>query len=145
MILRFLISGSCYAQSHAFSTHFLRIFLNDLFLLAKLFRTFLVKIVKNLPIFIICCIFHTPNFFSLPVWWKNIRQFPAMGKNQNYWGGGDVSPPPRICSPDPVEHVFEIFAYNQTLEQIGSDFPSSENDYIYYTTLLAVYTSYLIG
>ena len=41
--------------------------------------------------------------------WKNIREFPAMGKNQNYWGdggqilgrgGGGVSPhPPPICSP----------------------------------------------
>ena len=37
MILKFL-SGSCYAQTHAFSTHFLQIFLMTFFLLAnKLF------------------------------------------------------------------------------------------------------------
>ena len=37
MILRFLISGSCYAETHAFSTHFIQIFLDDFFLLARLF------------------------------------------------------------------------------------------------------------
>ena len=31
MILKFIISGSCYAQTHAFSAHFLLIFLHDLF------------------------------------------------------------------------------------------------------------------
>ena len=44
-------------------------------------------------------IFRTPKYFSLPTWWKNITEFPAMGKSQNYWGEGmevkywgDVSP-----------------------------------------------------
>ena len=38
-----------------------------------------------------------PKYFSLPAWWKHIRELPAMAKNQNYWG--DVSPPPRDLQP----------------------------------------------
>ena len=37
MILKFLISVSCYAQPHAFSSNFLQIFLMTFFLVAKLF------------------------------------------------------------------------------------------------------------
>ena len=39
MILRFLISGYCYAQTNAFSTHFLQIFLDDLFFARQAFST----------------------------------------------------------------------------------------------------------
>ena len=45
MILRFLISGCCYTQTHAYSTHFLQIFLDDLFFACQAFFThFFVKI-----------------------------------------------------------------------------------------------------
>ena len=37
VILKFRISGSCDAQTHAFFTHFLQIFFDNFFLLAKLF------------------------------------------------------------------------------------------------------------
>ena len=42
MILRFLFSGSCYAQTHAFSTHFLQTFLGDLFFACQAFFTHLL-------------------------------------------------------------------------------------------------------
>ena len=28
------------------------------------------------------------KLFSFPAWRENIREFPAMSKNQNYWGDG---------------------------------------------------------
>ena len=97
MILRFLICGSCYAQIHAFSTHFFQIFLYDIFLLAKLFSHISCK--NPLKPINIYHVLHLPKYFSLPTWWKNITEFPAMGKSQNYWGEGmevkywgDVSP-----------------------------------------------------
>ena len=114
MILKFLISGSCYAQTHAFSTHFLQFFLMTFFYFFKIFFCspgfFLhipCKNPKNLSIFIISYIFRTPRYISVPAWRKNMRGFPAMGKNQNYWGdGGQIlgggcipSSHPGICSP----------------------------------------------
>ena len=74
MILKFLISGSCYAQTHAFSTHFLQIFLMTFFC----FKTYqyLSYLASSVP----------QNTFSFPAWYKNIREFPAMSKNLNYWG-----------------------------------------------------------
>ena len=48
MILRSFISGFCYVQSHAFSTHFLQIFLDDLFFARQAFVShFLYKCLKS--------------------------------------------------------------------------------------------------
>ena len=82
---------------------FSRLFLVIFFLLAKLFSHISCKNpLKPINIYHIFCI---PKYFSLPAWWKNIREFPAIGKNQNYWGDGGqilegcIPHPPGICSP----------------------------------------------
>ena len=93
MILKFLISGSCYVQTHAFSTHFLQIFFDDLFFARQAFFThFLQKCLKTYQFLLYLASSVPQSTFLFPAWWKNIREFPAMGKNQNYWGwhGGQI-------------------------------------------------------
>ena len=102
MILRFLISGSCYAQSHAFSTNFLQIFLDDLFLLAKLFSHISCK--NPLKPINIYHILHLPypQIFSLLAWWKNIsngQKSKLLGDGGQILGGCIPPPPPRDLQP----------------------------------------------
>ena len=59
------------------------------FLLAKLFSHISCKKPLNTYQYVSYLASSVPlKYFPLQARWKNIRYFPAMGKNQNYWGGG---------------------------------------------------------
>ena len=105
MTLKFLISGSCYAQSHAFSTHF-QIFFDDLFLLAKLFPHISCKnALKPINIYymlhppypkILFRAQHGGKILGNSQQWAKIKIIGGM--EVKYWG--DVSPPsPRDLQP----------------------------------------------
>ena len=124
IILRFLIPGSCYAQTHVFPTPFLQIFLDDLFFARQpnLFSHVSCKNpLKRINVYILHLPYPPPpKYFSLPAWWENIRELPAMGKNQNYWGGwrsnirgGCIPPSPwdlQPCFYCVHLHVFNLYS-----------------------------------
>ena len=105
---------------HIFSTFFLMTF----FLLAKLFSHISCKNpLKRINIYHILHLPYPPppKYFSLPAWWENIREFPTMGKNQNYWGdggqisGGCIPPSPGICSPALYLYIHTPSIFTRTL------------------------------
>ena len=97
MILRFLIFGSCYAQTHAFSAHFLHIFDDLFFDCQALFTHFLQKSLKTYQYLSYLASSVPPNISHCQHGGKILRNSQQSAKNQNYWGdggqilGGDVS------------------------------------------------------
>ena len=87
MILKFLI-WTLLCPNSCFFYSFSPGFFDDLFFARQAFFThFLQKCLKNYQYLSYLASSVLQNTFSFPAWWKNIRDFPAMGKNQNYWGG----------------------------------------------------------